>query len=608
MAHADLPRWQLESIYAGLQSAEYRHDRNALGEQVDALEAFLDERRVRAPDEGGDTAEPLATLESLIAHLNGVYETLQLLHVYLGDTLSVDASDDRARAELTSLDPVDARLSALMARVTAWVGALDIGVLALRSKVVAEHAYALRRIQSEALHLMGEEAEALAAALDGSGASAWERLHNDLISQRSIRARIPEEAEPKDFSVAELYVALADPREEVRRTAFDAQSELLESDAVVHAAALNGVKGQTRELAHRRGWSSVLESTLFDNAIDEESLTAMRTATAETAPTLRRYLRAKASFLGKEALRWWDLQAPVSTSDPQTFSWDEAKRFVVDRFGRYSERLAEFATRAFEEGWVDVPPRPGKRNGAFCSPVFGRKESRVMLNFGGRLNDVFTLAHELGHAYHNDCLYRHARTLLQTQLPMTLAETASIFCETLVVNGLLDEAGDAEALAILEQDLRQTTQLVLDIDARFRFESALVAQRAERALAPVELDALMQRSQREAYGEGLAEGPLHRLAWAEKPHYYLGGRSFYNYPYTFGFLFGRGLYSAYRDDPDGFIKRYDELLAGTGLADAVDLAGSFDMDIRDPAFWRSSLAVAEERVERYAALVGRMTP
>jgi len=608
VAHADLPHWQLDSIYPGLDSAEYRSDRDALGRRVDALEAFLDERRVRAPDEGGDTGQALATLDGLIARLNEVYETLQLLHAFLGNTLSVNADDDRARAELTSLDPLDARLAALMARVTAWLGALDLDPLARRSTVVAEHAYALRRIQAEALHIMGEEAEALAAALDGSGASAWERLHNDLISQRSIRARIPEEAEPKDFSVAELFVALGDPREEVRRAAFDAQSELLERDAVVHAAALNGVKGQTRELVLKRGWSSVLESTLFDNAIDEASLRAMHTATAEAAPTLRRYLGAKASFLGKTALEWWDLRAPVTAAEPQTFTWEEAKAFVVERFGRYSERLADFARRAFEEGWVDVPPRAGKRNGAFCSPVFGRKESRVMLNFGGRLTDVFTLAHELGHAYHNDCLYRAERTLLQTQLPMTLAETASIFCETLVVNGLLHEAGDADALAILEQDLHHTTQLVIDIEARFRFESAVIERRGERALAPAELDALMQRSQREAYGDGLAEGPLHRLAWAEKPHYYFGGRSFYNYPYTFGFLFGRGLYGAYRDDPAGFIERYDGLLAGTGLADAAELAASFDIDIRDPAFWRSSLAVAEERVDRYAALVGRMTP
>lgn len=230
-----------------------------------------------------------------------------------------------------------------------------------------------------------------------------------------------------------------------------------------------------------------------------------------------------------------------------------------------------------------------------------------MLNFGGRLSDVFTLAHELGHAYHNDCLYRSDRTTLQMQLPMTLAETASIFCETLVSNGLLDEADEAMELAILEQDLRQTSTLVLDIEARFRFESAVFAERSRRTLAPTEFDELMSGAQGEAYGDALSVDGRHRLAWAEKPHYYFSSRSFYNYPYTFGFLFGRGLYSVYRADPDAFLERYDALLAGTGMADAAALAADFGIDIRDPGFWRSSLAVAEERVARFEALVGRMT-
>jgi oligoendopeptidase F len=322
---------------------------------------------------------------------------------------------------------------------------------------------------------------------------------------------------------------------------------------------------------------------------------------------MRRYLRAKARFLGKPTLRWSDLQAPVAVGEPRRFDWNEAKAFVLERFGRYSPRLAGFAERAFREGWVDVPPRPGKRNGAYCSPVPGRRESRVMLNFGGRLSDVFTLAHELGHAYHNDCLYRSDRTTLQMQLPMTLAETASIFCETLVSNGLLDEADEAMELAILEQDLRQTSTLVLDIEARFRFESAVFAERSRRTLAPTEFDELMSGAQGEAYGDALSVDGRHRLAWAEKPHYYFSSRSFYNYPYTFGFLFGRGLYSVYRADPDAFLERYDALLAGTGMADAAALAADFGIDIRDPGFWRSSLAVAEERVARFEALVGRMT-
>jgi len=606
MSQADLPAWQLDSIYPGLDSQAYRDDRDGLLKGIDELEAFLDEHRIRAPTNGGDADPPVATLEALVGRLNRLYETFATLGSFLGNALSVDASNDRVRAELTAFDPAEAKLGALLARVTGWVGALDLDALGERSELVRDHAHVLKRIQATALHLMGEEAEALAAALDASGASAWERLHSDLVSSRSVTVRLPGDDEARPYGAAELYVRLADERDDVRAAAFAAQTELFERDAVPYAAALNGVKGHTQELARRRGWPSVLASTLFDNAIDAASLDAMREATSEAAPVMRRYLKAKARFLGKEALHWSDLQAPVSTGEARRFDWEQAKAFVVERFGRYSQRLAAFAERAFREGWVDVPPRPGKRNGAYCSPVLGRRESRVMLNFGGRLSDVFTLAHELGHAYHNDCLYRFERTAMQTQLPMTLAETASIFCETLVTNGLLDEADEAMELAILEQDLRQTSTLVLDVEARFRFESAVFEGRAKRALAPTEFDDLMGGAQGEAYGDALAPDGRHRLAWAEKPHYYFSGRSFYNYPYTFGFLFGRGLYSAYRDDPDGFLERYDGLLARTGMADAASLAGDFGIDIHDPGFWRSSLAVARERVERYETLVGRM--
>ena len=607
MSQADLPHWQLDSIYPGIDSQAYRAERAGLVEGVDDLEAFLDRHGIRGPRPGGDVDASAATVEALVDRLNQLIDVFSTLGAYLGNTLSVDASNDRVRAELTSLDPVEAKLGALIARLTAWVGALDLDALSEASPILREHAHALQRIQAEAQHLMGEEAEALAAALDASGAGAWERLHSDLVSRSTLTVQLPGDEEARPHGLAELGVRLSDEREEVRAAAFAALTELLEKDAVPYAAALNGVKGQTLELARRRGWPSVLEATLFDNAIDARSLEAMRTATAEAAPNLQRYLKTKARYLGKEALPWYDLQAPVVTGPQRHFDWEEAKAFVIERFGMYAPRLGDFADRAFREGWVDAPPRPGKRNGAYCSRVPGRSESRVMLNFGGRLSDVFTLAHELGHAYHNDCLYRFQRTALQSQLPMTLAETASIFCETLVANGLLDGADEAMELAILEQDLRHTATLVLDIESRFRFESAVIEKRSQRALAPGEFSDMMERALQDVYGDALADGERHRLAWADKPHYFFSSRSFYNYPYTFGFLFGRGLYGVYREDAASFLDRYDELLSSTGMADAATLAAGFGIDIHDPGFWRGGLAVTQDRVERYEALVRRTT-
>ncbi len=230
-----------------------------------------------------------------------------------------------------------------------------------------------------------------------------------------------------------------------------------------------------------------------------------------------------------------------------------------------------------------------------------------MLNFGGTLDDVFTLAHELGHGYHNQCMFDADRDAWQRSTPMTLAETASIFCETIVVSALLDEADDDTALAILEQDLQGTAQLVVDIDSRFRFEKAVFDRRADRELSIDEFRGIMLDAQAATYGEGLRADARHADMWAQKGHYYSARRSFYNYPYTFGYLFGLGLYAAYREHPAGFQARYRELLAATGMGDAAELGARFGIDIRDPAFWRSSLDVARARVDRFERLARATT-
>ena len=311
--------------------------------------------------------------------------------------------------------------------------------------------------------------------------------------------------------------------------------------------------------------------------------------------------------MGKDTLAWYDLLAPVTAGTPRTFSWTEASALVTETFGSYSDKLAAFAARTFEEGWHDVPPRKGKRNGAFCMSVEAVKESRIMHNFGGGLDDVFTVAHELGHAYHNDCLFEAERTPLQDDTPMTLAETASIFCETIVTNAMLARADEAEKLSILEQDLLGATQLVVDIDSRFRFEESIFDKRRERELSVDELNALMLDAQAQTYGGALDPSARHPSMWAHKGHYYSTGRSFYNFPYTFGYLFGLGLYAQYQANPEGWHERYDTLLSETGMFDAAPLAARFGIDIESIDFWRGSLAIAEGRVAEYEALVERFT-
>ena len=269
---------------------------------------------------------------------------------------------------------------------------------------------------------------------------------------------------------------------------------------------------------------------------------------------------------------------------------------MADAFGGYSPARAALVERARRDEWIDAEPRAGKVGGAFCLPIRGG-ESRVMLNFDGSADSVQTLAHELGHAYHNTNLGE--RTPLQRQTPMALAETASIFCETIMVEAGLAATPADQRLGLLDTDLQGSCQVVVDIHSRFLFERELCTRREQQDLSVAELDDIMLTSQRAAYGDGLDADVLHPRMWAVKGHYFT---PFYNWPYTYGLLFGIGLYARYLDDPDRFRSGYDDLLSSTGLADAAGLAGRFGIDVRSTAFWASSLDVLRARIAAFEEL------
>ncbi|MDF1523372.1 MAG: M3 family oligoendopeptidase [Trueperaceae bacterium] len=601
-AHPDDVRWSLDALFSGIDGDDYRAARADLEARVAALEAFADAHGLGAGAPLPASEAVRATLVELLQRQNALSELLGDVSVYLSGFVSVDAFDDAAQAEQSTLRALGARLGALDARATAWVGRLELDALLADGRFEA-HAHHLRRTQEAARKQMSDAEEALAAALAPSAGDAWAKLHGDLAGKAAVALTLPGAAEPERAGLARLFVLQGDPDRATREAAYRAELELLDQHAVAFAAAMNGVKGEVGTLARRRGWGRPLDVALFQNGIDAPALEALQRAVRAAFPVMRRYLDAKARFLGVGTLTWYDRMAPVQVGEPRRFSWAEAKAFVQARFDAFAPELGALARRAIKEGWIDVLPRAGKRNGAFCMGAPGAQQSRVMLNFGGGLDDVFTLAHELGHAFHNDSLYAAGRRPLQARTPMALAETASIFCETLIANGLLAEADGATRLAVLEQDLRGATQLIVDIDSRFRLESGVFERRAERELSVAELDVLMLEAQEATYGDALDPDARHPRMWAQKPHYYSARRSFYNFPYTFGFLFGRGVFARFQAEPEGFAPRYRELLSRTGMASVAELGQDFGIDVADEAFWEGALGVTAERVEAYEGLV-----
>ena len=597
---ATLPHWDMTPIFPGLGSDELADATREAVAGIAALRAHFDRhgiRRLQAPL-ALDAAE-VALFEDTLARLNALLERTRTLGAYLGAFVSTDSRDEVAEAKQSILQRQTVELSKLGTRFEAWVGSLDVEALVARSAAARDHAFALRKASLGAKHQMSEPEEDLAAMLSLSGGQAWVKLHGTVSSRLTATVRLPD-GSAKELPMSAVRGLAYDPDPAVRRAAYDAELAGWRSVAAPLAAALNGVTGEVTTVNVRRGWSDPLDRALFNATIDRPTLEAMHAAAAEAFPDFRRYLRAKARLLGAIALPWWDLFAPVG-ADGRTWDYPAATAYIVDRFATFSKRLSGLAKRAFDEGWVDAEPRVGKRDGAFCMGI-RRDESRVFLNFNPSYKSMQTLAHELGHAYHN--LNLVSRTPLQRQTPMTLAETASIFDETIITNAALAGAPDAERLAILDDTLENATQVVVDIHSRFLFEQRVFARRAERELSARELDELMLGAQRETYGDGLDETTLHPMMWAMKPHYYSTGRSFYNFPYTFGLLYGLGLYARYREAPDRFLEGYDDFLSSTGLDDAAGLAARFGIDIRDVAFWRSSLDVVRERIAAFELLAG----
>ncbi len=595
---AELPRWDMSVVYPGLDSPEFEGAFQQVVADIGALAELFDAHGVGQREAAPLDESTVHAFETVVARYNAVLEAAGTLSAYIHAFVSTDSRDQVAQARRSEFQQHAVRLAQLGTRFTAWIGSLDVEALIARSAVAREHAYTLRRARERAAHLMSPAEEALAAELNVTGGGAWARLHGDLTSQ--LRVPVELKGRRQELPMSVVRNLAYEPDREVRQQAYLAELQAWERAALPLAAAMNSIKGEVDTLARRRRWETPLDAALFENSIDRQTLDAMLEAAQESFPDFRRYLKAKGRALGLPALAWYDLFAPVGQAT-RRWEFDEAAAFIVEQFASYSQRLSDFAARAFRERWVDAEPREGKRDGAFCMWL-RRDESRILANYKPTFGGVRTLAHELGHGYHN--LNLAGRTMLQRATPMILAETASIFCETIVRDAALREADRAEQLEILEGSLQGACQVVVDITSRFLFEQAVFEQRRRRELSIQELNELMLDAQRRTYGDGLDQEVLHPYMWAAKPHYYSSSRSFYNFPYMFGLLFGLGLYARYLEDPERFRAGYDELLSSTGMAPAPELAARFGVDLRTPAFWRASLDVVRADIDRFEALVG----
>lgn len=566
--------WDMKIFFPSADSPEFAAAKEELKQQVAKFENALES----------------GSIDRMIETLTEVSEHSSFLFSYLHCLVSANTRDDAAQAQLSEMETLGVELNQLMTRFTAWVGDQEIESLVNQSELARAHEYILRKAKVKATRLMSPKEEALAAELGPAGTLAWAKFHGNFTSQIEV------EFNGKTVGMAQLRNVAYDGDRAKRKAAYELELATWKKNETPCAASMNGIKGAVNTLSAKRGWGSGLNQAIFDNAIDRESLDAMMAAAKNSFPDWRRYLKAKARALGIETLEWYDLFAPLG-SDGAAWPIDKGCDFVAEQFDSYSQKMGDFARRSFRENWIDWNPKLGKVGGAFCS---GMKDdvSRILMNYDGSFTNVKTLAHELGHAYHQICTA--TRPVLLRDYPSTLAETASIFCETIIKNAAMRQFEGAEKVALLEACLLGPCQTVVDITSRFLFEQAVFEKRHDRDLSANELCDLMLQAQKDTYGEGLAS--YHPYMWAAKPHYY-DEASFYNFPYMFGLLFGLGLYKVYQQDPNGFKDRYDDLLASCGSSDAPELCARFDIDTRDIEFWTGSLDVLRADIAAFEAAV-----
>ena len=594
------PRWDLSNVYPGLDSPEFQAATDRRQQLLNEMEKLMTSL------EGLDATSEPATVTQAVNHMLVEIDKLLLLNntlgAYIHSFVSTDSFNTLAMRKLSEFEQVSVQLDKLETRLRAWIGKIAplLPQITATPGPAQDHAFWLTEAAEQSRYLMSQAEEALAAELNLIGANAWQKLQGTVTSQLTVDFEL--DGRLQKLSMPALINLRSHPDEDVRRRAYEEESKAWESVKEPLAAAFNGVKGTSVTLNRHRGRTDALHSALDLNRIDRQTLDAMLTAMRESLPMFRRYFQAKAKRLGKEKLPWWDLFAPGGKNS-RTFTFAEARDFILENFASFSPELSDFARRAFERNWIDAEQRSGKRGGAFCMSVPGVQESRVLLSFDGSLEVVTTMAHELGHGFHNYCMFQAGRTELQRITPMTMAETASIMCETIVVEAAMKQARDADELwAILETALTGDSQVIVDIYSRFLFESEVFRRREKAELSSDEFCEIMEACQKEAYGDGLDERYLQKWMWTWKPHYYSAERPFYNFPYAFGLLFGTGLYAIYRQRGESFVPEYKALLASTGMGDAASRAAQFGIDIRQPDFWRDSLKIIGQRVDRYLSL------
>ncbi|SEN86141.1 M3 family oligoendopeptidase [Paenibacillus sp. OV219] len=593
--------WDLEALYAGgSRSVAFLQELSGIEADIEALSQQLAE----AKSEGAE-APAVELLNKWTAAVQSILLRIRQSDSFVGCLQAQQMKDAAANALNDRVKTLSAKFNGaltafdeqlLNANDAAWTSWLQT------SETVAPVAFVLNERREAAKEKLPPSQEALAAELAVDGYHGWGDFYNTIVSR--VRFEVTEDdgsgnEVKKQLSAGQMSNRLTNSKRAVREATFEEWEREWNEQGDLCADTINRISGFRLKLYEKRGWGSVLKEPLAINRMSEATLSAMWEAVTEGKPKLVKYLERKAELLGLKQLDWHDVGAPLGSSH-KVVPYDDAAQIILEQFRAFSPDLADFSEKAFREGWIEAEDRPGKRPGGFCTAFPKSGQTRIFMTYSGTASNVSTLAHELGHAYHQHVM--NDLPPLAQEYAMNVAETASTFAEMIVSDSVLKAATDrSEKLALLDDKIHSAVSFFMDIHCRFLFETRFYERRKQGMVTHEELSKLMEDAQEEAFSGVLGE--KHPYFWASKLHFYLTDVPLYNFPYTFGYLFSCGIYAVAKKEGSSFADRYVALLRDTGLMTVEDLAQKhLGVRLDEPGFWREAAQLALEDVDTFLEL------
>lgn len=586
--------WDLDVFFQGGSASE--EFTNHLQQTKTIVEQFTTSVSNWAPQ---NTVDDHKQLEEIIKEFEAVTKKVRQAGAFVSCLQAQNTEDKKAndlRGKVTGLSAeFQTALTDLDQKLTS-IGD-DAWKEIIQTDGLRELSYVLSERRQGAKDKLSKEEETLINALGVDGYHGWGQLYDVIVG--SIKVPVTENGTEKALSVGQAANKFANPEREVRQNVFEGWEKAWGDKSELLAKTLNHLAGFRLNVYKQRGWDEVLKEPLEINRMKKETLDTMWKVIADNKSPFVQFLQRKAELLGLEKLSWYDQDAPLSKTETKV-SYQEGAEFILEHFSHFGEEMTGFAKTAFENKWIEAEDRSGKKPGGFHTYFPESSQSRIFMTYSGTPSNVSTLAHELGHGFHTYAM-RDLHTL-NRNYAMNVAETASTFAEMIVADASVKSASSKEEkLALLEDKVQRSVALLMNIHARFLFETRFYEERKDGIVSTDRLNELMEEAQKEAYGGALEE--YHPLFWASKLHFYITGVPFYNFPYTFGYLFSLGIYAQAIEEGKGYEEKYIALLKDTASMDVEDLAlKHLNVDLTKPDFWEKAVQLCIDDVEEFLAM------